>query len=140
MLQIIIENNETHYDEAEIGKILANSEVDLGDEEACVEVLIARGVRPWQFGGSLLLARVEAHNIRTSRAILRPYVDKISEGLFSLLIPSVLGPAALLCLASEARASEHGFPFPGDYPTVALVTGIALAVLAMVLVLFPSKE
>jgi hypothetical protein len=141
MLQTIIDNNETHYDEAEIGHLLADSEAGLGDEEACVEVLIARGIRPWQFGGSLLRARVEAHNIRTSRAILRPYIDKISEGLFSLLIPSVLGPAALLCLASEARASEHGSLFPGDYPTVALITAIGLAVMATLLVLFnPNKE
>jgi hypothetical protein len=141
MLQTIIDNNETHYDEAEIGQLLADSEVDLGDEEACVEELIARGVHPWQFGGSLLRARVEAHNIRTSRAILRPYIDKISEGLFSLLIPSVLGPAALFCLASEVRASEHGYPFPSDYPTAALITAIGLAVMATLLVFFdPNKE
>jgi hypothetical protein len=141
MLQTIIDNNETRYDEAEIGHLLADSEVDLGDEEAGVEVLIARGIRPWQFGGSLLRARIEAHNIRTSRAILRPYVDKISEGLFPLLTLFVLGPAALLCLASEARASEHGFPFPSDYPTVALITAIGLAVMSVGLVyLDPNKE
>ncbi len=141
MLQTIIDNNETRYDEAEIGHLLADSEVDLGDEEACVEVLIARGIRPWQFGGSLLLARVEAHNIRTSRAILRPYVDKTSEGLFPLLTLSVLGPAALLGLASEACASEHGSVFHGQYPTLALLAAAGVAAIVMLVILFnPNKE
>ncbi len=141
MLETAIENDKTRYDEAQIGQILADSEVDLGDEGSCVEGLIARGIRPWQFGGSLLQARIEAHNIRTLRAILRPYIDKISEGLLSLLTLSVLGPAGLSCLASEVRASEHGFPFPSDYPSVALITAIGLAVMAMLLVLFdPNKE
>jgi hypothetical protein len=141
MLDTVIANNETHYDEIQIGQILADSDVDLGDEEACVEVLIARGIRPWQFGGSLLQARIEAHNIRTLRAILRPSIDKISEGPLSLLTLSVLGPAALLGLASEARASEHGSPFPTDYPMVALIIAVGLAVMSAVLViLFKSNK
>jgi hypothetical protein len=140
MLETVIDNNKTRHEEAQIGQILADSEVDLGDEEACVEVLIARGIRPWQFSGSLLHARVEAHNIRTSRAILRPYINKSSEGLFSLLIPSVLGPAALSCLASEARASEHGSLFPGNYPTLALIAAAGIATVVMLVILFNAKE
>jgi hypothetical protein len=141
MLDTVIANNETHYDEAEIGHLLADSEVDLGDEEACVEVLIARGIRPWQFGGSLLQARIEAHNIRTLRAILRPSVDKISEGPLSLLTLSVLGPAALLGLASEARASEHGSLFDSPYPTLALLAAAGIAAIVILVILFnPDKE
>jgi hypothetical protein len=70
MLLQAIESNKTYYSEDEVGTVLADSDADLGDEDACVGALHAAGVRPWQFNGSLMCARIAAHNIRTQRKIL----------------------------------------------------------------------
>jgi hypothetical protein len=140
MLDTVIANNETHYDEIQIGQILADSDVDLGDEEACVEVLIARGIRPWQFSGSLTLARVDAHNIRTSRKFLQALAPKITGAAPSLLFPFALSAWALLCLASDAHAAERDPLIPNDYPTLALLSAAALSAVVLLAILFNNAK
>lgn len=64
-----IATNKIFYSVEEVARLLADSSADLGDEESCVDVFVAHGIRPYQFGGSLLDARIEAHNIRTLRQV-----------------------------------------------------------------------
>jgi hypothetical protein len=97
MLLDIIAKDQTIYDAEAIGRMLADSDVDLADADACLEVLMDRAVRPWQVKCSLLDARIVAHNIRTSRLILLGGLDKAS-GAGSLLHPFVLSGAALLMI------------------------------------------
>ncbi len=125
MLLDIIAKDQTIYDAEAIGRMLADSDVDLADGDACLEVLIERGVRPWQVRCSLIEARVEAHNIRTSRLIIRRTLDKDS-GAASLPLPFVLSSAALLGLASVARAAEHG-PQLADLAASAVLAVICVA-------------
>lgn len=60
------------YTDCQVGQVLADSDCDLSDEESCVDALVRHSIRPWQFLGSLTLARVEAHNIRTLRSFWLP--------------------------------------------------------------------
>ncbi len=93
------------YDEVAIGTMLADSDVDLGDADACIEFLTGRAVRPWQVGCSVLDARIEAHNIRTSRLLIRRLLDNVPGAAPALPLPFVLGGALLLGLASDAHAA-----------------------------------
>jgi hypothetical protein len=130
MLLDIIAKDQTIYDAEAIGKMLADSDVDLADGDACLEVLIERGVRPWQVRCSLIEARVEAHNIRTSRLIIRRTLDNDS-GAASLLLPFVLGGWTLLGLASEAHAAEHGPELADIAASAALAVVCVLTILAL---------
>jgi hypothetical protein len=114
------------YDEVAIGTMLADSDVDLGDADACIEFLTDRAVRPWQVGCSVLDARIEAHNIRTSRLLIRRLLDNVPGAAPALPLPFVLGGALLLGLASEAHAAERGSNL-ADLATSALLAAVCVA-------------
>ncbi len=124
MLLDLIAKDQTIYDAEAIGTMLADSDVDLANADDCLEVLMDRAVRPWQVRCSLLEARIEAHNIRTSRLIIRRTLDNASEAAPALL-PFLLGGGVLLGLASEAHAAEHGSRL-GDLAFSALLEAVCV--------------
>jgi hypothetical protein len=124
MLLDLIAKDQTIYDAEAIGRMLADSDVDLADADACLEVLMDRAVRPWQVKCSLLEARIAAHNIRTSRLLIRRMQDSAS-GAAPALLPFVLGAWVLLGLASEAHAAEHGSRL-GDLTFSALLAAVCV--------------
>lgn len=79
----VIECPQRQYSATEVARILANSEADLADDDACLDVLVAHGVAPWNFSGNWMETKIEAHNTRTLHSLLQPMADPIegeSEG------------------------------------------------------------
>lgn len=92
MLLKVIEDNTTQYSVGDIARMLADSEANLGDPDACLDVLIQHSVRPWQFGGSFLEARIEANNLRA----LSYWSRKGNSSLTTLPVPAGTVAAVLV--------------------------------------------
>lgn len=107
LLEMIAEDTTSHTTE-DVARILADADCDLSDDDRCLDVLVAAGIRPWQFRGHWIEAKCEAHNIRTFRLLMKRYLAKVSAAAVVLLLPFVLAGLALSGLASPAEASGHG--------------------------------
>lgn len=101
------------YDEERIASLLADADVDLGDADACLRVLVEHGVRQFQYSQFLLSARIEANNIRAARYWRRRSIPAhllAPPSLTLLLIGFALGVMAVFDHAPAVLGAGCGLP------------------------------
>lgn len=131
--------NEPTHDAHAVGRVLALSGVDLNDDDKCLEVLVAKGIRPWQFTGNWQAAKEIAHVIRRRRERVSEAVRTAARTLAALLTLFVLGGLTLSGLAYAADA-EHGSHIAHHLARSALVVAFIVVAGAVVSCLIHSKE
>ena len=130
--------------EETIATMLANSDIDLGDENAVLAFVDARGVRYWHLpaGFDWLSARIRAHNLRAQkfwygRNLMR-LCDRIASAeLLPAHIPAVaLGACALLISAASPSQAAGGAPERAGEPFALLVSTGAIMFIAWLLTVY----
>jgi cytochrome bd-type quinol oxidase subunit 2 len=126
-------------DEFSIGEVLAASTVSLGDDEACIEVLCAGGIRPWMFTGNWLQAKIEANNLRAARHWMLRSIPAHLRRVTSVFIVFVVGSAFLLSHASEAFAADHDSPWV-DFATRAMLAAVCLVIVVILAITADRRD